>query len=144
MELAEFVVKAVLTGNQGVRQFAKDHGVSKTWLYELLERYREGGEEALKPRSRRPRHVFSQIPLEIEDEIVSLRKQLFEFGVECGPDTIHTHLTRAHKGKPPCSVSTVYRVSRAAASSPPSRTSDRRAPIRDLKPLFRTSAGRWT
>lgn len=110
MELAEFVVKAVLTGNQSVRQVAKDHGVSKTWLYELFARYQQGGEEALKPRSKRPHRVPSQIPSTLEDEIVSLRKKLTEFGVECGPDTIHTHLTRAHKNKAPCSVSTIYRV----------------------------------
>jgi len=110
MELAEFVVQAVLVEKRSVREVARSHGVSKTWLYELLARYKQGGEEALQKRSRRPRKSPTAISSDLEDEIVKLRKELQSFGVEAGPDTIHTHLKNAHAGAAPCSVSTIWRV----------------------------------
>ena len=39
MELAAFVVQAVLVEGRSVREVARAHGVSKTWLYELIARY---------------------------------------------------------------------------------------------------------
>jgi len=56
MEMAAYLVTAVLVEGQSVRQVAKEHGVSKTWLYELLARYEAEGEAGLVPRSRRPHH----------------------------------------------------------------------------------------
>lgn len=110
MELAAFVVNAVLIEKRSVREVARTHGVSKTWLYELLRRYREGGEAALAPMSRRPHRSPTQIPIRVEEEIVELRKHLTEEGFDAGPDTIHTLLTRRHRGRPPCSVSSVWRI----------------------------------
>jgi transposase InsO family protein len=110
MEMAAFVVQAVLVEKRSVREVARAHGVSKTWLYELLARYREGGEEALTKRSRRPHTSPSRLACLVEDEIVELRKSLCEMGFEAGPDTIRTHLERRHGGVPPCSVSTIWRV----------------------------------
>lgn len=110
MELAAFVVQAVVVERRSVREVARSHGISKTWLYELVARYRTGGEAALVPRSRRPHHSPNRIPDVLEDEIVQLRKQLTEFGADAGPDTIHTHLARNHDGVAPCSVSTIWRI----------------------------------
>ena len=62
MELAEFVVQAILIEKRSVREVARAHGVSKTWLYELLARYKEGGLEALSPRSRRPHRRVASGP----------------------------------------------------------------------------------
>jgi transposase InsO family protein len=110
VELAAFVIQAVLLEKRSVREVARTHGVSKSWLYELLARYRSGGEEALTSRSRRPLSSPTAIPIEIENEIVELRKQLLEVGGEAGPDTIHTFLSRRHDQVAPCSVSTIWRV----------------------------------
>lgn len=44
MEIAAYLVTAVLVEGRGVREVARDHGVSKTWLYELLARYQAEGE----------------------------------------------------------------------------------------------------
>lgn len=110
MELAEFVVMAVLIEKRSVREVARAHGVSKTWLYELVHRYQTGGVEGLVARSRRPHRSPTRVPSAVEDEIVMLRKHLAEEGFDAGPDTIHSHLARRHRGKPPCSVSTVWRV----------------------------------
>jgi transposase InsO family protein len=110
VDLAAFVVQAVLVEGRGVREVARAHGISKTWLYELLTRYRTDGEAGLVARSKRPHRSPTRVSAAIEDEIVALRKQLTEFGVEAGPDTIHTHLTHAHGGIAPCSVSSVWRI----------------------------------
>ena len=39
VELAAFVVQAVPVEKRSVREVARAHGISKTWLYELLARY---------------------------------------------------------------------------------------------------------
>ena len=112
VELAAFVVYAVLVEKRRVREVAAAHGVSKTWLYELLARYREGGEVALAPRSRRPHGSPAQIAPALEDEIVEIRKEILQAGFEAGPSTILTHLERRHRGTAPCSASTIWRVLR--------------------------------
>ena len=52
MELAAaFVINvSACVEKRSVREVAAAHGVSKTWLYELLARYRKGGDPALKLR----------------------------------------------------------------------------------------------
>ena len=110
MELAAFVVQAVLVEGRSVREVARAHGVSKTWLYELVARYRAEGDAGLHARSKRPHRSPCRVPEAVEDEIVAIRKRLTDFGVEAGPDTIHTHLARAHGGGAPCSVSSVWRI----------------------------------
>lgn len=51
MDLAGYVVNAVIVERRRVAEVAADHGVSRSWLYELLARYRAGDEEALRPVS---------------------------------------------------------------------------------------------
>jgi hypothetical protein len=50
VEIAAYLVTAVLVEGQSVRQVAKDHGVSKTRVYELLARYGAERETGLIPR----------------------------------------------------------------------------------------------
>ena len=78
MDMARYLVAAVELEGRSVREVARQHGVSKTWLYELLARYREEGEAGLAPRSRRPHSSPNKLADRFEDEIVSLRKQLSE------------------------------------------------------------------
>jgi hypothetical protein len=54
MGLARFVVDAVVVEGRRPTEIAKLHGISRSWLYVLLDRYRTGGYAALEPRSRRP------------------------------------------------------------------------------------------
>lgn len=55
MGLARYVVDAVVLEGRSAREVARAHGISKSWIYELIARYRDGGYQALEPRSRRPR-----------------------------------------------------------------------------------------
>jgi transposase InsO family protein len=98
----------VVFEHRSVREVARQHGVSKTWLYELCSRYRRGGDAALEPRSRRPRSSPTRIPADLEDEIVELRKFLSEEGFDAGAVTIQSHLLRRHDAAP--AVSSIWRV----------------------------------
>ena len=112
MDLSEYVINEVLREGRSVREVAAAHGMSKTWLYELLARYEAGGTEALKPSSRRPVSSPNRISPAVEEEIVALRKSLAEEGFDAGAQTIHYHLSRRHRRRPDKvpSVATIWRV----------------------------------
>ena len=113
MEMATYLVTAVLVEGQSVRKVAQDHGVSKTWLYELAARYQAEGEAGLVPRSRRPHRSPTKRSDLFEDEIVRLRKELTEAGYDAGAETIQIHLRRAHRRAKVPSSSTIWRVLKA-------------------------------
>jgi transposase len=109
MDLAGYVINAVVVEKRSVREVAASHEVSKTWLYELLARYREQGPDGLVAQSRRPRSSPTRVATKLEDEIVALRKQLAEQGLDAGAHTIHYHLARRHRRAVP-SVATIWRI----------------------------------
>jgi transposase InsO family protein len=110
MDLARYLVDAVVLEGRSYREVAEAHGVSKSYVGKLVARYREGGYEALVPRSRAPRRIPHRTPDRLEDEICALRKELTELGVDAGALTIHYHLGLRHPEVP--SVSTIWRVLR--------------------------------
>jgi transposase InsO family protein len=110
MQLARFVVEAVVREGRSYREVARAHGVSKSWVAKVVARYRQGGEEALAPRSRAPHRTPHRTPSELEDRIVEIRKRLTEEGFDAGAATIHYHL--GHDNGSPPSVSTIWRVLR--------------------------------
>lgn len=112
MDLAGYVVNAVLVEGRSVKEVCEAHGVSRSWLYELIARYREHGDEGLTPQSRRPRSSPTRIPAALEDEIVALRKELTDLGVDAGAHTIHYHLQVRHRRRRRAvpSVATIWRV----------------------------------
>jgi transposase InsO family protein len=108
MALARYVVDAVVLEGRGVREVARTHGVSKTWVSVQLARYREGGYEALAPRSRRAHTRPNHTPAELEDAVVRLRKDLVDAGFDAGARTILWHLSQLRADCP--SISTIWRV----------------------------------
>ena len=108
VDLARYVVDAVVLEGRSMREVARAHGVSKSWVSVLVGRYRQGGYPALEPRSRRPRKTPTRTPDVLEDEIVELRKQLVEEGFDAGAETIRWHLARRRDDV--ASVSTIWRV----------------------------------
>ena len=112
MDLAGYVISAVVVEGRSVKEVCESHDISRSWLYELIARYRELGDDGLKPQSRRPRSSPTRVACAIEDEIVALRKELTDLGVDAGAHTIHYHLQRRHRrrrGAVP-SVATIWRV----------------------------------
>ncbi len=110
MDLARYVVDAVVLEGRSCREVARAHGVSKSWVAKVVGRFRAGGYAAIEPRSRAPKRIPHRTPDAIEDEIVSLRKELTDLGVDAGAQTIHYHLARRCEQVP--SVSTIWRVLR--------------------------------
>lgn len=112
MDLAGYLVRAVLLEGRSVAEVARTHDVSRSWLYELLARYKEKGEAALTPGSRRPHSSPTRIGAAIEDEIVKLRKELSAEGLDAGAETIRYHLLQSHRRrkKEVPSVATIWRV----------------------------------
>ena len=90
--LARYVVDAVVLEGRSAREVAKAHGISKSWIYELITRYQAGGYQALEPRSKRPWSCKHGTPQETIDVIVSLRTQLHAGGHDAGAATIAYHL----------------------------------------------------
>jgi len=110
MDLARYVVDAVVLEGRSYREVARAHGVSKSYVGKLVGRFREGGYEAISPRSRAPKRIPHRTSGGVEDEIVALRKELTELGVDAGAQTIHYHLSLRYRQTP--SVSTIWRVLR--------------------------------
>lgn len=68
------MITAVVVQNRPVAQVAAEYGVSRSWLYELIARYRHGG-----------------------DAVFELREKLATTGLDFGPDTIRWHLEHHHQ-----------------------------------------------
>jgi transposase InsO family protein len=96
MSKTRLVITAVVIHNQPVAHVAATYGVSRSWLYELLARYRTEGDAVFEPRSRRPKSVPNAVPAEVVDLILELREKLSATGLDAGPETIRWHLKHHH------------------------------------------------
>jgi transposase InsO family protein len=112
MALGRYMVDAVVLEGRSPIELARSHGISQSWIYELVARYREGGYPALEPRSRRPLSCPHQVGLEVEAAILELRRELSAAGHDAGAHTLAHHLA-GKLGKVP-SVATIWRVLRRA------------------------------
>src|SRR5438876_5601730 len=110
MWLARLVVTAVRVEGRTKAEVARDYGVSPRWVYELCRRFDAGGEAGLEPRSRRPRRSPQRTSEVLEGEIVAIRKELADLGVDAGAQTIRVHLERRHPNQQLPSVATIWRI----------------------------------
>jgi len=108
MQLARFLVEAVVLGKQSPNQLVREHPISRSWFCELLARYRRDGPAALEPRSHRPASCPHQVDQAVVEAIVELRQQLAAAGLDAGPQTI-LHNLSGRFPNPPSRV-TVWRV----------------------------------
>jgi transposase InsO family protein len=102
------IVLAVVSEQLTPSQAADRFGVSRQWVHQLLARYREGGLDALEPRSRRPHSNPRSTADEVIAAVVRLREQLTGDGCDAGPLTVQWHL--AQQGLPVPSTSTIRRI----------------------------------
>ncbi len=112
MDLGPFLIETHLRTGRPIAELARTHGVHRSWLYKLLRRYRLEGPSGLEARSRRPLRSPSRVRDRYEDEIVTLRKELLDLGVDAGAETIRYHLQKRHAEVVP-SVSSIWRVLKA-------------------------------
>ncbi len=112
MSRARVAVLKVVTKELTVTAAAQQYGYSRQHLHRLLARYREGGLDAVDPRSRRPQSNPAATPTAVRDRIIELRLQLTADGLDAGPVTIAWHLE--HEGHRAPSTSTIRRILHAA------------------------------
>jgi transposase len=108
MGRARYLVDAVVVGGQSPNQLARSHPISRSWLFELLRRFREGGYPAIEPRSRRPHSCSHQVGPEAERAILALRQELTAAGDDAGAQSIARHL--AGRFEPVPSLTTSWRI----------------------------------
>jgi transposase InsO family protein len=96
MSKARLVITAVVVEGRGIREVARDYGVSPGWVSRLVARFREEGDAAFEPRSRRPNRSPNATPADTVQLIVDLRRQLIDAGDDAGAETIRWHLAQHH------------------------------------------------
>lgn len=96
MSKARLVITAVVVEGRGVREVARDYGVSPGWVSKLAARYRDEGEAAFEPKSRRPKDSPRATPAETVGLIIELRRSLLAAGDDAGAETIRWHLAQHH------------------------------------------------
>src|SRR5215207_8603326 len=126
MSKARLVITAVILEKRPVAEVARDYGVARSWIYELLARYREEGAAAFEPRSRRPHATPNATPAATVELVLRLRKELTDAGHDGGADTgagISNTTTR-----PRCRGPRSTGSWSATPRSSPTRRSDRSPP----------------
>ena len=108
MDRARYAVDAVVIEGRSIRSVASSIDMSKSWVAKQVTRYRAGGYEALERQSTAPHRRPTQLNVALENEIVTMRKQLSEDGFGAGPLTIQYHLRQCHGSAP--ARSTIHRA----------------------------------
>jgi transposase InsO family protein len=93
---ARLVITALFIDHQTPAEVAARYGVHRAWVYKLKARYETEGEDALEPRSRRPKTSPAAFPAEVVDLIVRICKELTDAGLDAGPEAIAWHLEHHH------------------------------------------------
>jgi transposase InsO family protein len=108
MSRARVAVLQVVSDQLSVTAAAAEYGFSRRHLHRLLARYREGGLEALQPRSRRPKTTPIATSEIVRGRVIELRLRLTADGLDAGPVTIAWHLEQEGLRAP--STSTIRRI----------------------------------
>jgi transposase len=109
---ARLVITAVVVEGRPVQEVSAAYGVARSWIYELLVRYRSEGEAAFEPRSRRPHSQPTAIPAATVKLIIRLRQELTRQGLDAGSHTIAWHLDQQHELS--VSEATIWRIVKRA------------------------------
>jgi transposase InsO family protein len=112
MSRARVAVLQVVSKQLSVTEAATTHGISRRHLHRLLARYRDGGLDALQPRSRRPKTTPTATCDEVRARVIELRVQLTADGLDAGAHTIAWHLQREGYKAP--ATATISRILKQA------------------------------
>ena len=110
MSKAQLVIIAVVLEGRSKSEVARDYGMSRYWVQQLVKRFEFEGAAAYQSRSRRPHHNSRAIDAAVEDAIIRLRKTLTKQGYDAGAATIAEHLSRDPAVTKVPAVATIWRV----------------------------------
>src|SRR3978361_2421112 len=100
MSKARLVITAIEVEGRSPAEVIAAYGISRSWLYELLARYRAEGDAAFEARSRRPHRSPGATPAQTVELVLRIPKQLSDAGLDAGAETIGWHPTH-HPPTPP-------------------------------------------
>ena len=148
MARAQLIITAVVVEGRSKTEVARDYGVSRYWVQQLVSRYQREGPAAFQPRSRRPHTSPQAVDPDTEDAIIRLRKELSKQGLDAGAETIAAHLPASSR---PAGAGLRCRPPRrfggsclGEASFGRNRRNDRGRPGERFAPTYPTNAGRPT
>lgn len=107
MSKRRLVITAVLAG-ASQSEVARTYHVSQGWISRLMARYRDEGEAAFEPRSRRPNTSPNATQPATVELVLRLRKELSQAGHDAGAETIGWHLLHDHRIQLP--RATIHRI----------------------------------
>lgn len=108
MSKQRVIVEAVVVAGLPKAVVARQYGVSRYWVHQLVTRFLAGGWEALEPRSKRPKSNPRTTNPATVARIIALRSELDAQGFDAGAATIAVHLERETGSAP--AVSTIWNV----------------------------------
>ena len=129
MSKPRVIVLSVVQQRLSVSEAAVRFGISRQWVHTLLARYRDGGLDAVEPRSHRPHSNPRQMSPERAEQIVAIRRELTAQGLDAGPLTIAARLRGEDLPVP--STSTIRRILHGAGLVTPQPRKIGRASCRE-------------
>ena len=108
MSKRQQVILSVVLEGRTQADVARSYQVSKATVSRWVARYRNDGEAAFEPRSRRPNSSPTRLTDELIELVVNLRDRLHAAGLDAGPATIAWHLEH-HHGDITVSIATIRR-----------------------------------
>src|SRR4051812_10221731 len=96
MSKARLIITAIEVEGRSPAEVIAAYGVSRSWLYELLGRYRAEGDAAFEPRSRRPHTSPRATPPATVELVLRVRKQLSDSGLDAATAGLGRHRHRHH------------------------------------------------
>ena len=97
MSKARLVITAIEVEGRSPAEVVAAFGVSRSWLYELLARYRAEGDAAFQPRSRRPRSSPGATPAQTVELVLGISQAAQRRGPGRRSETIGWHLAQHHR-----------------------------------------------
>ncbi len=104
-----YLTQLVLTQGLSINQVSTEHNISRSWLYELIKRFKQDGIEGLTPKSRRPHHIANKTKHHMINLILTTRTTLNKAGFYDGPQSIYDHLEHQGHKNLPC-IATIYNI----------------------------------
>lgn len=75
MARAQLIIASVVVEGRSKSEVAREYGVSRYWVQQLVHRFEREGPAAYSPRSRRPHSNPQAVDADLEELIVRLRKE---------------------------------------------------------------------
>ena len=101
-ERLQFVARRL--AGEGMAELCREFGISRKTGYKIFDRYQECGVQGLTDRSRRPYRYANQLPFQVENFILNVKREHTSWGAR----KIRERLMRRFSGIPIPAKSTIH------------------------------------